>query len=73
MGAGACWAVLSVGVLIPSCLHVSMEEPRKVFKLYARRAFIMDDCDELIPECFEFGIDFKLSGRRGFIWMTVTS
>ena len=38
-------------------LHVSMffvKEPRKDFRLKERRVFIMDDCDELIPEWFEF-------------------
>ena len=38
-------------------LHVSMffvKEPRKDFRLYVRRVCNMDDCDELIPEWFEF-------------------
>ena len=56
--AGACWAALLVGVSIPSRLHVLMEEPRKVFKMHVRRVFIMDDCDELIPEWFEFDTVF---------------
>ena len=30
------------------CLHG--KEPRKASELYVRRVFIMDDCDELIPE-----------------------
>ena len=44
-----------------------MKEPRKVFKLHVRRVFIMDDCDELIPERFEFDTDFKLYLRRVFL------
>ena len=56
--AGACLAALLVGISIPSCLHVLMKEPRKVFKLHTRRVFIMDDCDELIPRRFQYDTVF---------------
>ena len=55
---GACRAALLAGVSIPSCLHVLMKEPRKVFKLHTRRVFIMDDCDELIPRRFQYDTVF---------------
>ena len=50
-----CGCLLGVGWSLDSFMSSCffMKEPRKDFKLYVRRVFIMDDCAELIPECIE--------------------
>ena len=65
-------AGLLAGVSIPSCSHVLMKEPRKVFKLHTRRVFIMDDCDELIPRKFQYDTVSSCACIVSSPWRTVT-